>query len=95
MLPNHFRSLVLTTLFGFTTPIIVVGGTLASLSILGYVPGFSRLGHLGASQLLEFLAIFGNGCPLQGILTIGLTGGVVGGLFDLFNFYRYQTLRSH
>lgn len=94
-LSNLFRSLLLTTLLSFVTPIILVGGILLALSIVTYVPGFGLFGQICEIQILEFLAVFGTGCPVQGILTIGFTCGIVGGLFDLFNFYRYQTLRSH
>ncbi|MGK7874116.1 MAG: hypothetical protein AB4426_12620 [Xenococcaceae cyanobacterium] len=91
---NLLRSLLLTTLLSFSAPIILVGGMLAALSVVSCVPGFALLGQTGANQMLEFLAIFGSGYPVQGILTIGFTSGIVGGLFDLFNFYRYQSLRG-
>jgi hypothetical protein len=45
-------------------------------------------------QILQFLTIFGGGYPLQGMLTIAVTFAFVGSLFDLFNFYVYQTNRG-
>lgn len=91
---NLMRSLLLTTLLSFTTPIVLVGILLTFVSAIGYLPGLSDFGQICASQILEILAIFGTGCPLQGVLIIGFTWGMVGGLFELYNFYLYQDLRS-
>lgn len=67
---------------------------LASLSILSYIPILEGMGQTGATQIWAFLAIFGNGCPLEGILVIGLACGLVGALFDTYTFYSYQNLRG-
>ena len=93
-LPNFLRSLLLTSLLSFAAPILLVGGVLAALSIVSYVPGFTLVSQTGATQVLRFLATFGSGCPIQGMLTIGLTCSFAGSLFDVFNFYRYQNLRG-
>jgi len=88
-------SLFLTAFISFTAPVVLVGSVLAILSVLSYVPGISLLGHCGATQVLAFLSVFGDGYALEGIVIIGLTCSFVGGLFDLSNFYRYQNLRDH
>jgi hypothetical protein len=92
---NLFRSLLLTAFLSFTTPIIFVGGLLACLSVMGYLPTLGSFSHTAISQTLDFLAAFGSGYPVQGTLVIGLTCSVVGGFFDLFNFCFYQSLRDH
>jgi hypothetical protein len=52
------------------------------------------LGEMGINQLLQFLTVFGAGSPLPGLLIIGATCSLVGGVFDLFNFCLYQDVRG-
>lgn len=94
ILPNFLRSLLLTTILSFTAPIVFVGGVLAALSIVSYLPGLTVVGEIGATQVMTFLTVFGSGNPVGGVVTIGLTCCLVGGLFDLFNYYRYQNLKG-
>jgi hypothetical protein len=44
--------------------------------------------------MLNFLAVFGDGKPLQGLITLGITVSIAGILLDILNFYRYQSLRD-
>ena len=92
---NLLRSLILTALLTFISPILLLTGLLATLSIFSYLPGLASFGQVGASQILAFLATFGSGYPLQGMLIIGFTCGSVGSLFDLFNFCLYQSVRGN
>ncbi len=87
---NLLRSLLLTTFLSFTTPILAIGGILAAASAVSYVPGLTGFAQIGASQIWEFLTIFGSGCPVQGIFIIGLSWGMAGCLFELYNFCLYQ-----
>jgi hypothetical protein len=91
ILPNWFRSLLLTVLLSFMAPIVLLGGLLAFLLVVSYIPGINLVGHLGTTALCKFLAVFGTGYPLHGIVTIGLTFSLVGGLLDLFNLYKYES----
>lgn len=91
---NFFLSLVLAALMSFAAPVVLVGCVLALLSMVSYFPGFALLGNNGSIHVLEFLAVFGNGKPVQGILTLSLTVSIVGVLLDVLNFYRYQSLRD-
>ena len=95
ILPNFLRSLILTILLSFIAPIVVVIVLLAALAGIAYIPGVATIGQAGTTQLLQFLAVFGSGCPLQGIIVIGLTCSLVGALFDTYSFYRYQSLNDH
>lgn len=88
------RSLLLTSFFSFTAPIVLIGGTLGGLGFLQYFPGCGILGQIGFEKLLTFLRTFGSGYPLQGLFVIGLTCSLVGGLFDVYTCYRYQKLRD-
>ncbi len=93
--PNFLRSLVLTILLSFVAPIVLVTVLFATISGLGYIPGLEAIGQTGTTQLLEFLTVFGSGCPLQGVIVIGFTCSLVGALFDAYTFYRYQSLNDH
>ncbi|ELR97666.1 hypothetical protein [Gloeocapsa sp. PCC 73106] len=86
------RSLLLTTAFTFSVPIVLTGALFGLLVLVGHVPGCDWLATNGAAQIVGFLSVFGSGYPLQGVIIIGFAFGFVGGLFDLFNFYRYQTM---
>lgn len=91
-LKNFVLFLLLTVFFSFATPIIFVGILLAGLALLHIIPGFEELAQGCIDSVLQFLAIFGNGYPLSGILTIALTCGFVGGLFQVGTGYRYRHL---
>lgn len=94
ILPNFLVSLLLSSVLSFAVPSLLIGVGLASFSFLCYVPGLDVLGESGVNQLLQFLATFGSGSPLQGWLIIGLTCSLVGALFDAYAFYRYQNWRG-
>jgi hypothetical protein len=78
----------------FTIPVILVGGILGTLFVVSHLPGLVEFGRQGAIQVLNFLAVFGDGKPLQGMITLALTLSIVGILLDALNFYRYQSLRD-
>lgn len=95
ILPNFLRSLVLTVFLSFVAPFVVVIVLLAAFSAIGYVPGLETSGQAGTTQLFNFLAVFGSGCPIQGVIVISCTCSLVGALFDTYAFYRYQSLNDH
>jgi hypothetical protein len=90
---NFLRSLLLTILFSFVAPIILVGGTLLLLSLVGYIPGLQAITEDVATHIMRFLADFGSGSSLSGIFVISVTCGFVGALFDVYVYYRCQILR--
>ena len=90
---NLLVSLLLAAIMSFAAPIVLIGTILGVLSLVTYFPGLIVF-RQGTIHVLEFLAVFGNGKPFQGIVTLGLTVGLVGVLLDIFNFYRYQSLRD-
>jgi type III secretory pathway component EscU len=67
---------------------------LLGILLLGYLSPLAEFSQLGMEQVLGFLATFGGGSVWQGSLVIGLTVSVVGGLFDMFAFYKHQALRG-
>ncbi|MGL5034612.1 MAG: hypothetical protein ACRC6M_12520 [Microcystaceae cyanobacterium] len=84
------RSLVLSAILSFATPVLMVSTLLSSLWLISCLPWVSAIGQVGSSQLVQFLTVFGDGSPLPGLLIIGATCALVGGVFDLFNFCLYQ-----
>jgi hypothetical protein len=84
-------SLLLSTLLAFATPILLVGTLLVAFGGASYIPGIAWFAQGAQTGVVEFLRIFGGGYPLQGMFAIGLTCGMVGGAFDFFNFYLYQS----
>ena len=78
-------SVVLTSLLSFTAPIFLLVIVLAVLSVLLYLPGGEFVAHTGISQILWFLGVFGSGSPVEGVLTIALACGIVGGLFTIYS----------
>lgn len=88
------RSLLLTGFLSFVTPTLLLGATIASFAIVGYLPFLETTSQSCIDQILKFLATFGSGNALHGILIIGVTCSLVGTLFDACTFYRYQNLRG-
>ncbi|MEH1841900.1 MAG: hypothetical protein V7L20_25020 [Nostoc sp.] len=91
---NFLRSLLLTIIFSFVAPMLLVGGGLFLLPLIGYFPGLQELTEAIATQIMLFLATFGSGIPLRGLFVISLTCSFVGALFDMYAYYRCQILRS-
>ncbi len=85
---NLLKSLLLSLLFSFASPIVLIGGVLAVFSATSHLPKLGDLAIRGNKGILSFLAIFGNGYPILGLLTIGLTCSLVGGLLELFNIFQ-------
>ncbi|WP_017653404.1 hypothetical protein [Fortiea contorta] len=90
---NFLRSLLLTVIFSFAAPLLLVGGFLLVLSLLGNLPGLQGITEAMSTQIMHFLATFGSGAPLRGIFVISLTCSFVGALFDSYAYYRCQILR--
>lgn len=88
--PNFIRSLLLTGLLSFIAPLLLIIAGLTSFSLIGLVPSLQGLGHSGEELILQFLATFGSGCPLQGFLVIGMTFGLVGALFDTYASFQHS-----
>jgi uncharacterized sodium:solute symporter family permease YidK len=88
--PNFLRSLLLTSLLSFVAPLLLIIVGLTSFSLIGLVPPLQELGHSGEDLILQFLATFGSGCPLQGFLVIGMTFGLVGALFDTYASFQHS-----
>lgn len=83
---SYIRSLLLAVLLSFLTPIALIGSAIIILLCIGSVPGLMLFGQACATQLLYFLATFGNGSAWEGVIVIGCACAVVGGLFDTYIF---------
>ncbi len=91
---NLCRSLLLSILLSFATPCLFVISILVIFLTLTCVPDIAYIGQSGIDSIKAFLVIFGSGYPLQGMMIIAVACSTVGGLFDLYNFYLYQGVKS-
>lgn len=94
ILPSFRPSLVLTIVFSFIAPIVLVAGVLGILEIVSIVPRLDITTAAIANAIAQFLATFGSGSSWKGIFILSLTCSFVGALFDGYTFYRYQKLRD-
>lgn len=86
------RSLLLTMVFSFITPLFVMAVGLICFDMMSHLPLVESMGKIGSSQIVKFLSTFGTGCPLQGSLVISITFSLVGGLFDTYASYHYHRI---
>ena len=91
--PNFIRSLLLASALGFVAPSLLLGFTLASLWLVSNIPVLAAIGRSGSSALLQFLATFGRGHPLEGVVAIALSCSVVAALFETYAFSQYPSER--
>jgi hypothetical protein len=96
IVPPFLRSLLVTSLLSFLLPLAILGAARMGLLLVSSIPLLAELGNSGNRSLVEFLATFGSGHPVEGVLAIGLTCSLVGSLFDVFASHRYhpQNLRE-
>lgn len=92
--PNFLRSLFITSTFSFAVPVVLIGIILMGLSLVEQIPLLAEIGRVGAENLFQFLAVFGSGNAVEGVLVIGCTCSLVGALFDTYAFYRHHNLRD-
>lgn len=88
------RSLVLASTLSFVVPILAIGSLWIALTGVAHLPVIEAIGQMGAQLVVHVLSVFGSGSPLQGTLTIGLTCGLVGAMFDTYAFYRHHHFSS-
>jgi hypothetical protein len=86
---NLLLSVLLTSIFSFLTPILVIGLLWLGFAAISQLPTTSAIGQAGTSEICQFLSTFGSGNPWQGYLIIGLTCSLVGALFDTYVSYHH------
>jgi hypothetical protein len=87
------HSLLLATAASFMAPMMLLAIACLGLQLWTYLPGIGELGAICNHGIAGFLREFGNGSPIQGVLTISLVCAVVGGLFDTYAFYSFSSQR--
>ena len=92
--PGFMLSLFLAAVVSFALPVTLILLLLGFSFLASLFPSLMVFGNSINNAILEFLVVFGNGKPIMGIITLGLTSTLAGILFDIFNFYRYQGLRD-
>lgn len=91
---NFFLSLFLAASISFAIPVVLFGAVLGFLNLTSYIPGFWELNNQATAYIFDFLAVFGSGKPLQGLIVLSITLSIAGVLLDISNFYRYQSWRD-
>jgi hypothetical protein len=94
-LPSLFRSLLLTSIFSFLGPVLLLVLLLLGALGISYLPALEAFGTGSLEQITHFLQTFGSGSGWRGVIVIGLVGSLVGVLFDTYTFYQSQHLRGH
>ncbi|GAB4459339.1 MAG: hypothetical protein OHK0037_04560 [Elainellaceae cyanobacterium] len=92
MFPNLMRSLLITGIFSFLVPVVLVGFFLVPLRLLQEIPSLEVMSQAGIAPVIEFLRVFGSGNPLHGMLVIASVCSLVGILFDSYTLYRHEKL---
>lgn len=87
-----FSSLLLTLGICFITPAVSLGVALGALTLGAWSP-LSTISGVGKDYLMDFLTTFGAGDVVSGVVSICLTISIVGGLFEMFMFYKYSYLK--
>lgn len=93
ILPYLIRSLLIASILSFAAPSLVLAVLFGFLSLAHYVPWFEPGSDYAINCLLQFLATFGSGNPLEGVVVIGFTASVVGALFDTYALFQYSNQR--
>ncbi|MGD1856688.1 MAG: hypothetical protein ACFB2W_20835 [Leptolyngbyaceae cyanobacterium] len=85
-------SLILTLGICFALPAVGLGLTFGLLTLGSWSP-LATISGLGKDYLVDFLITFGAGDCSHGIVIICFTVSIVGGLFEMFTFYKYAYLK--
>lgn len=94
MTTSWLLSLLLTGFFGFTASCLVLTILLVTLQGLSLLPYIDSVGQTSSQSLTDFLAIFGQGQPLEGVLVISVTCSLVSLLFEIYVLYQQQSWRK-
>jgi hypothetical protein len=92
---NFLRSLILASILSFLMPVGFLSLLLTGLFLSGQLPFLQTPSQAALHQFLQFLATFGNGDAVEGLLVIGIVGSFVGVLFDTFVLYQQQYLHRN
>ncbi|NEQ51422.1 MAG: hypothetical protein F6K11_14990 [Leptolyngbya sp. SIO3F4] len=85
-------SLIITLGICFVIPAVSLGVALGVLTLGAWSP-FAVISTVGKEHLIDFLFTFGAGNVGQGVIMLCLTLSIVGGLFEVFAFYKYVYLK--
>jgi hypothetical protein len=92
MTSRCLQSLLVSAVVSFVAVLVVIGVLVLPWEVLSWMPepiglGMAGVGLGGLGAIANFLAVFGQGSSLHGVITICLTVSFVGVLFDSYVFY--------
>jgi hypothetical protein len=88
------HSLLLAIAASAVAPLLLLTIACLGCQLFTYLPWIGVVGAWFNQGIGSFLMDFGNGSPVQGMLTISLVCGLVGGLFDTYAFYSFPSHRE-
>jgi hypothetical protein len=91
---NFAHSLLLAIAASSAAPLLLLTIVCLGFQLFTYFPWIGAMGTWLNHGIGTFLMDFGNGSPVQGLLTISLVCGLVGGLFDTYAFYSFPSHRE-
>ena len=86
------RSMCVASSLGFLVPVLGVSALMMGLGLGSYLPGVDWASQVCFQEVIDFLATFGAGRPLEGLMVIGGAFALVSALFDGYVIYRQRLL---
>lgn len=86
------RSLCVASSLGFLVPVLGVSAVMIGLGLGSYLPGVDWVSQACFQGVVDVLATFGAGRPLEGLMVIGGAFALVSALFDGYVIYRQRLL---
>ena len=86
------RSICVASSLGFLVPVLGVSAVLIGLELGSYLPGVAWVSQACFQGVVDVLATFGAGRPLEGLMVIGGAFALVSALFDGYVIYRQRLL---
>ena len=86
------RSLCVASSLGFLVPVLGVGAIMIGLGLGSYLPGVAWVSQACFQGVVDVLAIFGAGRPLEGLMVIGGAFALVSAMFDGYVLYCQRLL---
>lgn len=86
------RSICVASSLGFLVPVLGISAVMIGLGLGSYLPGVDWVSQACFQDIVDVLATFGAGRPLEGLMVIGSAFALVSALFDGYVIYRQRLL---
>lgn len=86
------RSICVASSLGFLVPVLGISAVMIGFSLGSCLPGVDWVSQACFQEIVDVLATFGAGRPLEGLMVIGSAFALVSALFDGYVIYRQRLL---